>query len=298
MPKTLILNSSNIAPNSGNSVFIYNFPQGGVTFKDDLIAVQQVSIYNSVFNVSSSNQNTSFSYIWVDGTINPVVMPNSYLELDDINAYMQSIMIANTHYLKTTTGDNVYLLNIAVNPSRYAYQINSFLISVAIAATNTWTLPVGATWVLPTNPIMPMLRVLNNNFQQLIGYTAGDYPNTVISGVPPAQIQTPAQSTTYSTLSSTSPQIIPQPSYLALCSLVNNRYSIPSQLLYSITPTGVSFGSLYTVQVADLAFNKITDGTYNQFTFSFVDGNGRPINFQDPNMLILLVIKNKSEMNY
>lgn len=296
MPKTLILNSSNIVPNSGNSVFLYNFPQGGVSFKDDLIAVQQVSIYNSVFNVSSSNQNTSFSYIWVDGSVNAVVMPNSYLELADINAYMQSVMIANKHYLRTTGGDNVYLLSIAVNPSRYAYQVNSFLISVAIAASNTWTLPVGATWVLPTNPIMPMLRVPNTNFQQLIGYTAGDYPNTVISGVPPAQIQTPAQATTYSALSTTSPQIIPQPSYLALCSLVNNRYSIPSQLLYSITPTGVSFGSLYTVQVADLAFNKITDGTYNQFTFSFVDGVGRPINFQDPNMLILLVIKNKNEM--
>lgn len=296
MPKTLILNSSNIVPNSGNSVFLYNFPQGGVSFKDDLIAVQQVSIYNSVFNVSSSNQNTSFSYIWVDGSVNAVVMPNSYLELADINAFMQSVMISNKHYLRTTGGDNVYLLNLAVNPSRYAYQVNSFLISVAIAAANTWTLPVGATWVLPTNPIMPMLRVPNTNFQNLIGYTAGDYPNTVISGVPPAQIQTPAQATTYSALSTSSPQIIPQPSYLALCSLVNNRYSIPSQLLYSITPTGVSFGSLYTVQVADLAFNKITDGTYNQFTFSFVDGEGRPINFQDPNMLILLVIKNKNEM--
>lgn len=298
MPKTLILNSSNIVPNSGNSIFLYNFPQGGLTFKDDLIAVQQVSIYNSVFNITASNQNNSFSYIWVDGSVNVVNIPNSYLDLDGINAYMQSIMITNGHYLTTVSGDNVYLLNIAVNPSRYAYQINSFLISATIAASNSWTIAPGATWILPTNPIMPMFTVPNTNFQQLIGYTAGNYPNTVISGVPPAQIQTPAQSGTYSVLSTTSPQIIPQPSYLALCSLVNNRYSIPSQLLYSITPTGVSFGSLYTVQVADLAFNKITDGTYNQFTFSFVDGLGRPIVFQDPNMLILIIIKNKSEIMF
>ena len=59
-----------------------------------------------------------------------------------------------------------------------------------------------------------------------------------------------------------------------------------------------NFGSLYTIQIADLAFNKITDGKYNQFTFNFVDSVGQPIIFQDPNMLILLVIKNKSELLY
>jgi len=297
MPKSLILNTNNIIPNSGNSTLQYIFPQGGVAFKDDFIAIQQVSLYNSVFNVSSANNNNSFSYIWIDGTTNLVSIPDSYLELPEINAYLQSIMIANKHYL-ISGANNVYLLNIQVNPARYSYQINSFLVSVAIATTNTWTLPAGATWVLPTNSIMPMFVVPNTNFQKLIGFTAGNYPNTVIAGVPPAQTQTPAQISTYSALSTTPPQIVPQPSYLGLCSLVNNNLSIPSQLLYSITPTGSTFGSLYTIQIADLAFNKITDGKYNQFTFNFVDAVGQPIIFQDPNILILLVIKNKSELLY
>lgn len=297
MPKSLILNTNNIIPNSGNSTLQYVFPQGGITFKDDFIAIQQVSIYNSVFNVSVANNNNSFSYIWVDGTTHLVSIPDSYLELPEINAYLQSIMIANKHYL-IAGANNVYLLNIQINPARYSYQINSFLVSVAIAASNTWTLPAGATWVLPTNAIMPMFVVPNTNFQKLIGFTAGSYPNTVIAGVPPAQTQTPTQISTYSALSTTSPQIVPQPSYLGLCSLVNNNLSIPSQLLYSITPTGSSFGSLYTIQIADLAFNKITDGKYNQFTFNFVDAVGQPIIFQDPNILILLVIKNKSELLY
>lgn len=297
MPKSLILNTNNIIPNSGNSTLQYVFPQGGIAFKDDFIAIQQVSIYNSVFNVSVANNNNSFSYIWVDGTTHLVSIPDSYLELPEINAYLQSIMIANKHYL-IAGANNVYLLNIQINPARYSYQINSFLVSVAIAASNTWTLPAGATWVLPTNAIMPMFVVPNTNFQKLIGFTAGSYPNTVIAGVPPAQTQTPTQISTYSALSTTSPQIVPQPSYLGLCSLVNNNLSIPSQLLYSITPTGSSFGSLYTIQIADLAFNKITDGKYNQFTFNFVDAVGQPIIFQDPNILILLVIKNKSELLY
>lgn len=34
--------------------------------------------------------------------------------------------------------------------------LNSFQISETIATDNTWTLPDGATWELPTNPICPI----------------------------------------------------------------------------------------------------------------------------------------------
>ena len=138
----------------------------------------------------------------------------------------------------------------------------------------------------------------STNFQSIIGYTAGKYPNATITGTPPAQVQTPAYTSTQSFLSSSAPQIIPQPSYLCTCSLVNNRLAIPSQLIFSLTPQGVGFGELYTYQVADLAFNKIEDGNYTQFTFRFVDSLGNPIVFQDPNSLILLIIKSKGELGY
>lgn len=68
--------------------------------------------------------------------------------------------------------------------------------------------------------------VQNNNFTKNIGYNAGNYPTGVISGVNPDQIQTPQYDSTQSFLSSFAPQIIPQPSYLCLCSLVNNRLSV------------------------------------------------------------------------
>ena len=228
MPITLILNQNNIVENSGNSSFLYNFPQGGYQFKDQFIAVQQISLYNSTFNISSANQNNSFSYIWVDGTVVNITLPDSYLGITEINAYMQSVMVDNGHYLISGTS-YVYLLEIVVNPSRYADQINSYLISSTIATNNSWTLPPSATWVLPTDDICPMFVVPNTNFQQLIGYTAGNYPNSVIAGTPPAQTQTPAYTSTQSFLSSTAPQIVPQPYYLCICTLVNNRLAIPSQ---------------------------------------------------------------------
>ena len=298
MPRTLILNQANIVPNTGNSTFIYQFPLGGIEFKGEFIAVQQISLYNSVFNISATNNNNYFSYTWVDGTSHTINLPNSYLELNEINAYMQSVMVANKHYLLTSTGSFVYLLELLINPSLYADQINSYLISTTIATTNTWTLPVGATWVLPTNPICPIFVVPNTNFKNIVGYEAGNYPNATITGTPPAQVQTPAYTITQSFISTFAPQIIPQPSFLCTCSLVNNRLAIPSQLVYSITPQGVPFGALYTNQVADLAFNKIEDGQYTQFNFRFIDSLGNPIVIQDPQTLILLIIKSGKELGY
>lgn len=296
MPKSILINSSNIVANTYNSVFEYNFPQGGVTFRDDLIAVQQVSIYNSVFNITSANNNNSFSYTWVNGTSYPVDIPDSYLDCAGINAYLQSKMYANTHYLVNTDGDIVYLLEIVVNQARYAFQINSYLIDTTIATANTWTLPSGATWVLPTtNSIMPMFVVPSTNIATLIGFTAGSYPNTTITGSPPTQSQAPPQTINYSVLSSVAPQIIPTPTYLGVCNLVQNKLAIPSQLIYSLTIEGVSFGSLYVNQISDPVFNDIADGQYTNLRFSFVDSTGNAIRFNDPNTMILMIIKNRFE---
>jgi hypothetical protein len=296
--KTLILNSGNVVPNSNNSKYIYNFPQGGYTFNDDLIAVQEIAMYFSAFNITTAYNNNSFSYIWIDGTVNVVNIPDSFLQVVDLNAYMRSVMYANKHYLNAVSGD-VYLLEMVVNQARYAVQVNSFLISTAIATANTWTLPAGATWVLPTNPILPYLVVpATNNFGKLIGFTAGQYPAGAITGTPPAQVQTPAYATSQSILSTIAPQITPYSSFLVFCSLVNNRAVIPSQLLFSFTPTDSTFGALQTYQPnAELGWNKIENGTYNSFQIEFRDQFGGQVAFADPNTLITLYTKNKNELN-
>jgi hypothetical protein len=295
--KTLILNSADIVQGTSNAVFQYTFPSGGVEFYDDYVAVQQISMYYSNFNISTSLNNNRFSYTWVDGTVVNIVIPDSNMSIQQINQYLQFEMIAQNHYL-ISGGNNIYLLEMVVNQARYSVQVNSYLISVAIATANTWVLPSGATWVLPTNPILPyltILPVLTSNFGSLIGYAPGQYPLGTITGVPPAQVQTPAYIVSQSFLSTLPPNINPQYSYLCLCSMVNNKTVIPSQLLYTLTPTNVEFGALINQQINDLAWNKISNGFYNSFTFSFRDQNGRPISFNDPNTIIILVVQNRNE---
>lgn len=295
--KTLILNASNVISDGTNSKFVYNFPNGGYVFKDDFIAVAELSQYFSAFNITQNYNNKSFSYIWVDGTTIVVNIPDSFMQVKDINAYLQSVMYANKHYLNTTTGDVVYLLEMVVNQAQYAVQINNYVISSTIATTNSWTLPAGATWVLPTNPILPYLVVPStNNFGLLIGFDAGQYPAGTITGTPPAQVQTPAFTSAQSSLSQTAPQITPYSSFLVFCSLVNNKAVIPSQLIYSFTPTDVTFGALQKYSPdAELGWNKVEDGVYNSFVIEFRDQLGRPVFFKDPNTLITLLTKNKFE---
>ena len=136
MPKTIILNQNNIVQNSGNSTFLYEFPMGGVNFKDDLIALQLVNIYNSVYNITSVNNNNSFSYTWIDGSVVSVNLPDSNLSLAELNATLQNTMVQNKHYL-VSGSSYIYLLEIVINASRYANQINSFQISSAIATANS-----------------------------------------------------------------------------------------------------------------------------------------------------------------
>jgi len=292
--KTLILNSSNVVEGSNNSKFRYLFPNGGYNFKDDFIAVQELAMYFSTFNITAEYGNNTFSYIWVDGTTNTVTIPDGYYSIKSLNEFFQSVMVTNTHYLVSNTGF-VYLLEIVINQSRYAIQLNSYRISTSIATTNSWTLPSGATWVLPTNAIVPYFVIPSTNFRSLIGFSAGQYPSGSISGTPPNQTQSPSYATAQSFLSSSAPQVTPYSSFLVYCSLVNNRAVIPNQLIFSFTPSNVTFGALGTYQVSELAWNKVEDGQYNEFVIEFRDQLGRQVKFQDPNTLITLVTKNKYE---
>jgi hypothetical protein len=296
--KTLILNANNVVPNSNNSKFQYEFPQGGYTYKDEVIAIQEIAQYFSTFNITTTYNNNRFSYIWVDGTVVVVNIPNSYMEITDINAFLQSVMVANGHYLiETLTTNFVYLIEIVVNQSLYAVQINNFLISATIATANGWTLPPAPTWVLPVNSILPYIVIpTTNNFGLLLGIEGGQYPAGVITGIPPNQIQTPAYVVSQSTLSTKAPQITPYSSFLVFCSMVNNRAVIPSQLIFSYTPTDATFGKLQKYSPnAEMGWNKIEDGQYTQFTIEFRDQLGRPISIQDPNTLITLYTKSRTE---
>jgi hypothetical protein len=297
--RTLILNSGNIVEGTNNSQLQYNFAGGNINLKPgQKVALANLQMYYSTFNITSANRNNTYSYIWVDGVTYTVTMPNGFYDIDAINNYLHYTMVQNKHYLETSSetssGDFVYLATWSVNATRYSVELNCFGISVAVAAANTWTLPVGATWVLPTNFIVPEIVIPNTNFSLVVGFSAGTYPNAVIAGVPPAQTQLPAYTTDQQFLSTFTPQVTPLSSYILTCSLINNDYAVPNSLMYSFSPQG-TVGEQFTIAPNEYMWIDCLPGQYAYFTVTFIDQDFRPVVIEDPNMIIQIVISDPAD---
>jgi hypothetical protein len=293
--RTLILNADNIVEGTNNSVLSYEFAGGNINLKKgQKVALANLQMYYSTFNITAANNNNTFSYIWVDGITYPVVMPDGFYTIDTINNFLHFTMVQNKHYLLATSGDFVYFITLGINPTRYACEVNCFGMSVALATTNGWTLPAGATWVIPTNFIVPELVVGANNFKLIIGFQTGNYPSSTIAGVPPAQTQTPASTGDEQFLSTSTPQVSVVSSFILTCSLINNNYAVPNNLIYSFSPQG-TIGEQFTIAPNQLVFIDCLPAQYNRFQVSFIDQNFRPIAIQDPNMIIQLIISDEGE---
>ena len=277
----IVLNSSNIIPNSGNSQFLYNFPST-TTFKNSLIGVASISQYFSTFNVNQQNyNNNTYSYIWFDGLTYTVNMPNGYYSVVDLLNFLESVMVSNKHYLLTTTGQYVYFLSFNINQTYYANQLYAYLLDTSIATTNNWTLPVGATWTIPTVPSVAQFYFPSNNFSLLLGFNSNFiWPNTQIGFT-----------TTQTILSTQSPEKNPFNSFLVYCSLVNNISTYPTNLIFSYTPQNTVFGAIAEYSPQSIGFSKITNGNFNNFTITIKDQNFNTVSFQDPQSTIILYIK-------
>jgi hypothetical protein len=292
--RTLILSSDNIVEGTNNSILSYEFAGGNINLKKgQKLALASLQMYYSTFNITALNNNNSFSYVWVDGTTNAVNIPNGFYDIPALNNFLHFVMVQNKHYLLSGV-NNVYLMTLGANPTLYAAELNVFGISVALAAANVWTLPAGATWVLPNNFIVPELVVGTNNFGKVIGFAPGTYPNSVIAGVPPAQTQTPAFTTDQQVLSTFTPQVTPLSSFILTCSLINNNYAVPNNLIYSFAPQG-NIGQQFTIAPNQYVFIDVLPAQYSRFQVSFIDQDYKPVAIQDPNMIIQLVISDENE---
>jgi hypothetical protein len=176
MSRTIIINSSNIVSNTNNSQFQYNFPGGGIDLKpSQKVGLVNLSMYYSTFNITVSNNNNSYSYIWVDGLSYNVVMPDGFYDIDAINNFLHFTFVQNQHYFITSTGDYVYLTTWNVNASRYSVELNAFGISSSLATANSWIKPNGSTWVIPSNFIIPQKVTPSNKFSLVVGFAIGNF---------------------------------------------------------------------------------------------------------------------------
>lgn len=300
----IVLNTNNILPDGKNNTLVYRFPNS-VIFKEKYIAVSSIQMYYSWFNVNSLYNNMTVTYTWTVAAITTtytITIPNGLYNIVDINAYFQWVMINNGTYLINPSGDNVYYFEIIVNPTRYAIQLNTFRVPTSLPVG--WTQPANFPGY-PTQTFNPIIT-FPADFWKIVGYEP--ISNVIFSSngnvnnayVPP----TPASASTYyvakdgagtlSYLSNVSPNVQPNSSVYVAISNINNPYSQPSSIIYSLSPS-VAIGELIIETPPNFMWNRLIDGTYNELRLQFLGLDLQPLQLNDPNMTILLTVKDKDE---
>ena len=123
--------------------------------------------------------------------------------------------------------------------------------------------------------------ILNNGFREIVGFNVGQYPATS------------PYTSTYSKISDVAPQISPISSLQITCSLASNPYSPQSKSIYAFGLPETPFGGNILINTPEYAFQQIINGSYNEFIVEIIDQNGLPVNIQDPQLCIVLVLRER-----
>ena len=314
--RTLALNSKNIIAGTGNSQLQYNFPSGSIVINEgDQLALSSVSMYNSVYNFTAALNNNTFDYTWIDGTVTTVTIPDSFLDVDGLNDFFHQTMLNRGHYLiEDSTGNFVWFITIQINVSIYAIQIQAYPMNAATypttGASKKYSIPTGTApaWVPQTANITPYITIPSTDIRTTLGFKAGYYPgalnggsrpdyNTIntISGASPNKTQVSTYSAIQTMTSQNTPQITSLTSYILTCSLINNNYSIPNTLLSAFPPSSAFANQFVFTATGQLSFIDCQPGSYGSFTVQFFNQDLRQIEMEDNQIVILLVIRSKSE---
>ena len=121
------------------------------------------------------------------------------------------------------------------------------------------------------------------------------FPGATGAGTIPSFASRDTTTYTLSYLSNTTPNIQPNSSILIAASSVDNPYSTPTSVIYSITPS-VAVGEIISEKPPSFMWNKLIDGMYNQLQLTFLGNDLRPIQINDPAMTIILAIAQENEV--
>ena len=167
----------------------------------------------------------------------------------------------------------------------------------------TYKYPTGATWVVQNNTITPYIFIPATNIQSTLGFPTGFYfsgtggaslTEPVITGVSPDKVQNSPKTAITVLQSPNVPQITSLTSYLITCTLINNNYSIPNTLLSAFPPSS-AFAEQFVFSPNQMSFIDCQPGSYGSFTVTLYDQNLRQIAIQDPQIVVLLVLRSKDE---
>jgi hypothetical protein len=282
--RTLVLNESNLVNDGRNSRFRYQFSTSIKFNEGDQVALSNAQIPYSNFNLSSSQyNNTQFNYTHPNtATVYPVVFPDGFYDVDtDMNYYLQQVMIQNGHYLVNSSQQIVFYLKLSTNKNRYKCQLDCFVVPSVLPSG--WSNPANFNLTTFGGKCFSFNFLSSNSFQNLIGFNSGSYgggvSNTSFLGT---SVPSPAPVNSY---------LITIPNLVSQSNINLNT----SSAVYAKTPN-VSFGSNLIIEPNTFVWINVNSGMYSYIEVVLCSGDdGSQLTLQDPNSLIMLVIKGKDE---
>lgn len=289
---SLVLTENNLVPVGGTfnasstpkpyNKLYFNLP---ANLSGKKLALQKANLYYSWANITSANNTFSISFpsgaTFVDVNITIPVGTN-FSSIGEMNNYLQTVMIANGFYLIDNNLDNVYYMTLIANPTSYGVSLVQTLVPTSLPSgwATPANFPVGGFPTTSKTMKFTTYSASSSQFNLLIGFAAG----TVFNGGASGQ-----------TFNSTfTPQLSPTSTILMKCSHANNPLSLnnDSSIIYSFTTRETNYGSLIEIEPANIVYYQITSNS-NNLILEFTDQDNLPLQIQDPNMSVLLLISDE-----
>jgi hypothetical protein len=302
MANNITLNTSNIINlNKGNNRFEYTFPIETEFKEGSSIALSDVNIFLSWYNVTKAYNNNVLTYIFFNMSGEEesydITFVDGFYTVATLYEYIQTVLTERGHYLEyleAGSGGQVQILYpISLRANSTFYKLDFIFVGFAqqmdfgeglVDYTTIFKAP--STWAVPTEMnTMALQMTTYGNINEYFGFNKGEL-------VKPSVID-PVNFKFYNVLSSTIPQVMPSSSYIVNCNLCNNELNRNRMSLSTFAiKNGVGFGDLITLDGTPV-YNQIQPGKYRTLYIEILDQNFNALQILDPNILInLSVIKN------
>ena len=321
----IILNSSNWI--SGTNKFQYVFPSAQ-NFHGKEVALTTCNINNQFFNIRSTLGNNVIILVWptdfngAAGKLFKLTLPDGYYSISDINASLQAMMYSNSLYTTDSKGNINYYVDIEANSTYYTADITTTIIPYMNAAAAGQTFPSGFPSYTGVSLNLAPYLLFNAPLGALLGYTTNKFQNnTAVSGIAASSVviagsggtvatltgwglQVPIGNPTYKgfkqitvvSSSDVSPEINLVTSIIVGCSLINNiGISNPTHVINSMPVSSVAIGNQITLPNSYPIYQPVASNQYREVVISFLDQLAAPVYIFDPDVLIILSIRDAKE---
>ena len=115
--------------------------------------------------------------------MNNFTIADGNYDIGELNALFQTVLVSRgQYYTDTMNGGKLFLFNFVYDTLSDKVQLQCFATNrTAIHPPSRYTRG-SVLWEIPDNTIVPVIRILNNVFQTILGIPAGNYPAADISG--------------------------------------------------------------------------------------------------------------------